>query len=77
MCGGRLIQRADDTDAVVLERLGIYRRDTKPLVEYYRPRPTFCSIDGAQAPDRVTADITSAVEGAIRRGIRATEGQTR
>lgn len=76
-CGGLLVQRADDTDAVVLERLGVYRRDTKPLVEYYRARPTFCSIDGAQAPDRVTADIASAVEAAISRGARATEGQTR
>ncbi len=71
------VQRADDTDAVVLERLGVYRRDTKPLVEYYRARPTFCSIDGAQAPDRVTADIASAVEAAVSRGARATEGQTR
>ena len=35
------------------------------------------SIDGAQAPDRVTADIASEVEGAIRRGFRAAEGQTR
>jgi adenylate kinase len=76
-CGGPLIQRADDTDAVVLERLGVYRRATKPLVEYYRARPTFCSIDGAQAPDRVTADIASAVEAAVSRGARAAEGQTR
>ena len=76
-CGGPLIQRADDTDAVVLERLGVYRRDTKPLVEYYRVRPTFCSINGAQAPDRVTADIASAVEAAVSRGARAAEGQTR
>lgn len=76
-CGGLLIQRADDTDAVVLERLRVYRRDTKPLVEYYRARPTFCSIDGAQTPDRVTADIASAVEAAVSRGVRAAEGQTR
>ena len=75
-CGGPLIQRADDTDAVVLERLGVYRRDTKPLVEYYRARPTFCSIDGAQVPDRVTADIAAAVEAAVSRG-RAAERQTR
>lgn len=76
-CGGLLIQRADDTDAVVLGRLGVYRRDTRPLVEYYRARPTFCAIDGAQAPDRVTADIASAVEAAVSRGARAAEGQTR
>lgn len=77
ICGGLLVQRADDTDAVVLGRLGVYRRDTKPLVEYYRARPTFCSINGAQAPDRVTADIASAVEAAVSRGARAAEGQTR
>jgi adenylate kinase len=67
-CGGPLVQRADDTDAVVRERLSVYRRDTKPLVEYYHRRPTFCSIDGAQTPDQVTADIASAVEGAAARG---------
>jgi adenylate kinase len=76
-CGGPLVQRADDIDAVVLDRLGVYRRDTKPLVEYYRARPTFCSIDGAQPPDRVTADIASAVEAAVSRGARAAEGQIR
>ena len=76
-CGGLLIQRADDTDAVVRERLGVYRRDTRPIVEYYRARPTFCSIDGAQGPNRVATDIVSAVEAAIRRGARAAEGQTR
>jgi len=74
-CGGPLIQRTDDTDAVVRGRLGVYRRDTKPLVEYYRSRPTFCSIDGAQAADQVTADIAAAVEAAIGRGARAVGGR--
>ena len=51
-CGGRLVQRADDNQAVVLERLKVYHRQSEPLVEYYRVRPTFRSIDGAQPPDR-------------------------
>src|SRR3954463_8324281 len=38
-CGGRLQQRADDNEAVVLERLKVYHRNTAPLVEYYRDRP--------------------------------------
>jgi adenylate kinase len=62
-CSGRLVQRVDDAEPVVRERLKVYRRDTKPLVEYYRGRPTFRSIDGAQSPDRVAADIREAVEG--------------
>jgi adenylate kinase len=76
-CGGRLVQRSDDTDNVVRERLGVYRRNTKPLVEYYRVRPTFCTINGAQSTDRVAADIAVAVEAALVRGARAEEGQTR
>jgi adenylate kinase len=71
-CGGRLVQRTDDNQAVVLERLKVYHRMSEPLVEYYRVRPTFRSIDGAQPPDRVAADLAAAIEaagnGAVRHG---------
>jgi adenylate kinase len=63
-CGGRLVQRADDNHAVVIERLKVYHRMSEPLVEYYRVRPTFRSIDGAQPPDRVAADLAAAIEAA-------------
>ncbi len=61
-CGGRLEQRSDDTEAVVLERLKVYRRDTQPLVDYYRPRPTFRSVNGAQSADGVAADLAAEIE---------------
>jgi len=63
-CGGKLVQRPDDNQAVVIERLKVYHRQSEPLVEYYRVRPTFRSIDGAQPPDRVAADLASAIEAA-------------
>src|SRR5690349_24116257 len=63
-CGGRLVQRADDNQAVVLERLKVYHGQSEPLVEYYRVRPTFRSIDGAQPPDKVAADLAAAIEAA-------------
>ena len=63
-CGGRLVQRTDDNQAVVLERLKVYHRASEPLVEYYRVRPTFRSIDGAQAPERVAADLAAAIAAA-------------
>ena len=62
LCGGQLVQRADDSQAVVLERLKVYRANTKPLVDFYRARPTFRSINGAQAPDRVAAELAAAIE---------------
>jgi adenylate kinase len=63
-CGGRLVQRTDDNQAVVLERLKVYHRQSEPLVEYYKVRPTFRSIDGAQPPDRVAADLAAAIAAA-------------
>jgi len=68
-CGGKLVQRADDDQAVVLERLKVYHRQSEPLVEYYRVRPTFRSIDGAQPPDRVAADLAAAIVAASNVGV--------
>jgi adenylate kinase len=68
-CGGRLKQRADDSEAVVLERLKVYRRDTKPLVDYYRDRQTFRSVNGAQTADGVAQDLAAAIEAASRNGV--------
>lgn len=67
-CGGRLVQRADDNEAVVRERLAVYQRQSRPLVEYYRARPTFRSVDGAQTADRVAEDLAAAIEAACGGG---------
>ena len=49
------------------ERLKVYQRQTKPLVEYYPGRPTFRSIDGNQPPDVVTGAIDAALDRDRRR----------
>jgi adenylate kinase len=67
-CGGPLKQRSDDNEDVVLERLKVYRRDTQPLVDYYRSRPTFRAVNGAQAMERVFADLAEAVDSAASGG---------
>lgn len=60
-CGGGLVARVDDRVSIVRERLGVYHRQTKPLVDYYSARPTFRRIDGNLPPDVVTAAIDTAV----------------
>jgi len=67
-CGGALVTRTDDEAEIVRERLKVYHRQTRPLVEYYAPRPTFRSIDGNQVPDAVTAAIDSAIAAAVAAG---------
>jgi adenylate kinase len=73
-CGGKLVQRTDDNQSIVIERLKVYHRMSEPLVEYYRMRPTFRSINGAQPPDRVAADLGDAIKaasnGVVRHGAR-------
>jgi len=67
-CGGPLVMRTDDGAGIVRERLKVYQRQTRPLVEYYAPRPTFRSIDGNQVPDAVTEAIDSAIASAVAAG---------
>jgi len=64
-CGGVLVQRRDDDLEVVRERLRVYARATQPIVDFYRGRPTFRSVDGDQAPDAVATDIASAVASVV------------
>jgi len=67
-CGGRLKQRDDDKESVILERLKIYRRDTEPLVDYYRTRPTFRAVNGAQPAERVASDLAAAIDAVATTG---------
>lgn len=65
-CGGALVTRSDDGIEIVRERLKVYQRQTRPLVEYYRGRTAFTSVDGHRPPDLVTATIDEALDRALR-----------
>jgi adenylate kinase len=64
-CGGRLVQRSDDGEEVVRDRLRVYWRETRPMVAFYHERPTFRAIDGAQSPERVRAALAAAIASAM------------
>jgi adenylate kinase len=64
-CAGALVTRVDDGIEIVRERLKVYQRQTKPLVEFYASRSNFSSIDGNRAPDVVTAAVDAALDAAI------------
>jgi adenylate kinase len=63
--GPKWVARSDDSEAVVRERLKIYWRDTRPMIEFYSSRPTFRSIDGKQTPEQVREALVSAVASAL------------
>jgi adenylate kinase len=55
--GGELVQRPDDREEVIAERLAAYEKQTRPLVEYYRRRGVLRDVDGMAAPDAVTKNV--------------------
>jgi adenylate kinase len=61
VCGGRLVQRSDDSETVVRDRLKVYWRETQPMIGFYEARPTFRRVDGARSPVDVYAAIAEAV----------------
>jgi adenylate kinase len=65
-CGGKLVQRTDDDQAVVLQRLKIYHRDTEPVLDFYRLRATFRTVNGAQAPEIVARELDAMIDEAAR-----------
>jgi len=67
-CGGKLIQRDDDTEATIRKRLMVFNDLTQPLVAYYRSGSSFHEIDGAVEPSRVTAAIDRVLAGLASAG---------
>lgn len=62
LCSGELIQRADDTEETVLNRIDVYNKQTKPLVDYYDKAGVIINIDGNKDLDDVFADIIKGLE---------------
>jgi len=63
-CNVQLVQRADDTEEVIRQRLAAYNRQTEPVIAYYRGRPNVQTlfVNGTQPPDNVTADLVRGLE---------------
>lgn len=61
VCGGELIQRADDNAETVANRIEVYEAQTMPLITYYEKAGNISHIDGATGLDSVFADIVQAL----------------
>ncbi len=60
-CANELIQRDDDKAETVQNRLAVYHKQTKPLIDFYSAKGLVKTIDGAQSPDDCFAAILRAL----------------
>ncbi|MCR1934496.1 adenylate kinase [Clostridium tepidum] len=59
ICDNELIQRKDDTEATVKERLEVYSKQTYPLINYYKDNGIISEVDGTEAIDKVFENISN------------------
>ena len=45
-CNSKLYQRDDDKEEVVVERIETYKKETKPLIDYYKKQRILKTVDG-------------------------------
>ena len=62
-CGGTLIQRADDCEETIRNRMQVYHQQTAPLEDYYRKKDLLQSVDGMGEISVVRDEIISVLQG--------------
>jgi len=64
-CGGQLYTRDDDKPEVIQERLNTYRRQTKPLLDYYKERNLVENVRNTEAavpPEKIVKQILDIIK---------------
>jgi adenylate kinase len=56
-CSSALVQRPDDSENVIRERLRVYARETLPVADAYRRRSLLQEVDGTGEPQAVLARL--------------------
>jgi adenylate kinase len=59
--GGELIQRKDDNEETISNRLNVYRENTEPLIDFYKQRDRLTTIDAEGAIDEVYERLLGAL----------------
>ena len=55
--GGRLFQRADDSEETIRQRLVAYEKQTRPLIDYYRGKGLLHQVDGNREPEVIAKEL--------------------
>ena len=60
-CGGELYQRDDDRPEAVKKRIEVYKRETMPVLGFYRERGVLVNIPGDDTVDEVNKQVLAAL----------------
>lgn len=64
VCGDRLVLRDDDREDAILQRLRIYHKQRELLVDYYRKKNVYRSVNGDASIEGIFAELCGLIDGA-------------
>jgi len=64
-CGGELYQRLDDDPKVIKERLEVYEKQTKPLIEFYKKKRLLKDIEVIGGPEIMVPKIIEMIKKSV------------
>lgn len=62
VCGGTIIQREDDKEETIKNRLQVYRQQTEPLIAYYQKKGNFYQVNGEDPLELVHKNIENIIK---------------
>ena len=62
LCGAELVQRRDDNPQVIKERINVFLKESKPLLDFYRDKNILMNIDARNDKDKVLNEIGRIIE---------------
>lgn len=63
-CGGALIQRADDNEDTIRNRIRVYKEQTRPVIDYYREKGGQGSVHQIDA-SKPAAQVFTEIQGVL------------
>lgn len=63
VCGEKLVQRKDDNEETVVNRLKVYHETTAPLIDFYTKKGILVTVNGVGDIDEIFAQSVKALEG--------------
>jgi len=65
VCGGDVVQRADDTPNAISRRLEAYEHDTVPAIDLFGDRELLVTVDGSGRAEAITSRIIEAIDSRV------------
>jgi adenylate kinase len=62
ICGGEVVQREDDTEEAIKNRLALYDSSTAPLIERYAALGKLVDVSGVGHPDEISRVLTAVID---------------